>query len=290
MNTINSVHAVRGAAGSLSGATIQSPENRPPLPTPGVAGPADYQDALLLLMHADIQQGAATKALGQAQIAAHKQAIDTNRKKEAQAVAEQQKAENESHGFWAKLKKFAGTVAKIAAVAAAAVSAVFSGGATLVAIAAIAAVALSGGAMVVRETRMFGDLSDKVGLGMDIASAVVGMAACGAGVLGAVKAADETAKAVKIVTAGAQLTGALATGTSAVAGGFVAGYQHDADLSAVDAESARAQMATHSRDRQMVMDWLASVSDLEADATNTTMRTLEACNQATNIAIAGIRA
>jgi hypothetical protein len=290
MSAISPAHSVRPAGELLHASGVQPSPGRSPLPSPGVAGPADYQDAVLLLMRADVQQGVASRALGRTQIDAHKHALDTNRKKEAQAVVEQQKAEKESHGFWAKLKKFAGTVAKIAAVAAAAVSAVFTGGATLVAIAAIAAVALSGGAMVVRETRMFGSLSDKVGLGMDIASAVVGIAACGAGALSAVKAADETAQAVKVVTAGAQLTGAVANGTSAVAGGVVAGYEHDADLAAADAAEARSRMQTASRDRQMVMTWLAQVVDVEADAASTTMKTLEACNQATNIAIGGIRA
>lgn len=271
--------------------------SRAPLPAPGIAGPADYQDALLLLMSADVRQSAADKAFGQAQVTANKAAAETSRKREAQAVAEQAKAEKESHGFWAKLKKFAGTVAKVAVVAAAAAGAVFTGGATLVALAAIAALALSGGAMVVRETRMFGNLSDKIGLGLDIASAVIGVAACGAGIYGAATttasaaaAASQTATAVKVAVAGAQLTGAAANGTSALAGGFVAGYQHDADLAAVDAESARAQLETHAHDRQLIMTWLAQVSDLEADAISTTMKTIEGCNHANDLAIGGVRA
>jgi len=262
---------------------------RTPLPSPGVAGPADYQDALMLLMRDEVQQASANKLIGQAQARAVKEASAANLKKELNALAEQRKAEKESQGFWSKLKKFAGTVAKVAAVVAAVAGSVFSGGSTLVAAAAIVAVGLSGGATLVRETRMFGDLSDKIGLGMEIASAVIGIAGCGIGILQAGRAAEQTATWARVTTSAAQLTGGAATATSAAAGMVVAGHQHDADEAAADAADARGRMEIQALEKQMIIEWLERVSELEADATDTTVRTLEGCSQAADVAIAGVR-
>jgi hypothetical protein len=198
---------------------------------------------MLLLMRADLQQGAASKLLGHAEVERNREAVKTFRKKEAQAAAEQQKAERESHGFWAKLKKFAGTVAKITAVVAAVAGSVFTGGASLVAVAAIVAVGLSAGATVVRETHMFGKLSDKIGLGMEIAGAVIGVAAGGAGALQTAQVANQATTVAKVTASSAEVVGATATATGAVAGGVVAGYQHDADIAAANGEDARCTSA-----------------------------------------------
>jgi hypothetical protein len=277
--------------GSVRTASHSAPTGaRAALPSPRLAGPAGYQDALLLLMQDEVQQASANKAIGALQARSAKEAIAKNLKKELDALAEQRKAEKESHGFWNKLKKFAGTIAKVAAVVASVAGSVFSGGSTLLIAAAIVSVALSGGAMVVRETKMFGDLSDKIGLGMDIASAVVGVAGCGAGLLKlGGTAVEQTATWAKVTSSAAQLTGGAATAAGAVAGGFVAGAQHDADLAAADAEDARGRMEISTRERQMVIDWLERVSDLEAESTDITVRTLEGCSQAADVAIAGVR-
>jgi hypothetical protein len=264
---------------------------RAPLPSPGIVGPADYQDASILLLQADVMQSSMNKVLGQGQVERNREAIKTYRKKEAEAVAAQEKAERESHGFWAKLKKFAGTVAKVAAVVAAVAGSVFTGGTSLVAVAAIVAAGLSAGAMVVKETHMFGKLSDKIGMGMEIASAVIGVAACGAGALGAgEQAAAETPTWAKVTVAGAEATGAAATATGAGAGCVVAGYQHDADEAAADGEDARGRMQMKQSEQQTVIDWLKQVSQYEADATDATIKTIDGCNQAAKIAIAGVRA
>jgi hypothetical protein len=276
--------------GCATAATNARVGARAPLPAPGIAGPADYQDALMLLMRDDVQQASARKIIGQAQLRAAKEATAKNLKKELDAIAEQRKAEKESHGFWNKLKKFAGTIAKVSAVVAGVAGSVFSGGSSLLLVAAVVAVSLSAGAMVVRETRMFGDLSDKIGLGMDIASAVIGIAGCGVGLLKVgEQAAQQTATWAKVTTASAQLTGGAATATGAAAGVVVADYQHDADLAAADAADARGQMEIQIRERQMIIEWLERVSDLEAESTDITVRTLEGCSQAADIAIAGVR-
>ncbi len=155
--------------------------------------------------------------------------------------------------------------------------------------------------MVVRETQMFGALSDKIGLGMDIASAVVGIAGCGVGLLSAAQAAEsggtlaatqaaqQTAAWGKATAASAQLTGAAATGAEAAAGVVVADHQHDADLAAANAADARGKMEMLARDKQMIMEWLERVSELEAESTDITVRTIEGCSQASDIAIAGVR-
>jgi hypothetical protein len=288
MNGVTSARPV-GAAGIAPGISIGRAGGRAPLPAPGIAGPADYQDATLLLLRADVQQASANKLLGLAEVTRNGEAVKTYRKKEAQALAEQQKAERESHGFWAKLKKFAGTVAKVAAVVVAVAGSVFTGGSSLVIAAAIVAASLSAGAMVVKETHMFGKLSDKIGMGMEIASAVIGVAAGGAGALQAAEKAQQTATWAKVVVAGAQVTGATATATGAAAGVVVAGYQHDADLAAADGEDARGRVQMKESERQGVIDWLTHVSQSEAEDTDVTIKTIEGCQHATDVAIAGVR-
>ena len=278
------------ASGAGYGASMPSVGGRAPLPSPGLAGPADYQDATLLLMRADVMQSSVDKLFGRSEIERNGRAVKEYRKKEAEAVAKQEKAERESHGFWAKLKKFAGTVAKVAAVVVAVAGSVFTGGSSLIAAAAIVAASLSAGAMVVKETHMFGKLSDKIGLGMEIASAVIGVAACGAGALQAGETATQVPTWAKLTVASAQVTGATATATGAAAGVVVAGYQHDADLAAADGEDARGRTQIKESERQTVIDWLTHVSQLEADETDVTMKTIEGCNQASQIAIAGVRA
>jgi hypothetical protein len=268
-----------------------------PLPPPGIATPSDYQDALLLLMHDEVQQGSANKLVGQAQARKTKEATAVSLKKELEAIEDQRKAEKEANGFWSKLKKAAGTIAKIAAVVACVAGAVFTGGASLVGVLAIAALCLSGSAMLVRETKMFGKDSDTVGLGLDVAAAVVGIAACGAGLANVGTAASSAATsaataadtAAKTTATTAQVAGAVATGTEAAATVVVADHQHDADMAAADAENARGQMEILSRERQMIMDWLQQVSELEAEATETTVRTIEGCSKATDVAIAGVK-
>lgn len=243
----------------------------------------------MLLMKDEVQQASANKLIGQAQAKAVKEASAKNLKKELDALAEQRKAEKEAQGFWSKLKKFAGSVAKVAAVVAGVAGAAFSGGSTLVAAAAIVAVGLSAGATVVRETRMFGDLSDKIGLGMEIGAAVIGVAGCGVGAFQAQKVAEQTATWAKVTTAAAQVTGGAATATSAAAGVVIAGHQHDADEAAADAADARGWMEMQVTEKQMIIEWLERVSELESEATDTTVRTLEGCSQAADVAIAGVR-
>lgn len=281
------------ATGAAFGATTQGigAGARAPLPSPGIVGPADYQDASLLLLRADVMQGSANKLLGQADVERNRKAVKTYRKKEADAVAAQEKAERESHGFWAKLKKFAGTVAKVAAVVVAVAGSVFTGGSSLIAAAAIVAAGLSASAMVVKETHMFGKLSDKIGLGLEIASAVIGVAACGAGLLQAgEQAATQVPTWAKATVAGAEATGAAATATGAAAGVVVADYQHDADEAAADGEDARGRVQMKQSEQQSVIEWLKQVSQFEADATDATIKTIDGCNQAAKIAIAGVRA
>lgn len=284
------VGTIRGAPRARAAASTSL--GPAPLPAPILGSASDLQDAVLLLMRADIQQGAADRQIGQVQLRNSRAATATTLKKKLDALAEERQAEKESHGFWASLKKSAGTIAKIAAVVACAAGAVFTGGATLVGIAAIVALGFSASAMVVRETQLFGKSSEDIAFGLNVTAAVVGIAACGAGLLNAgeqAAAMTSTQLAAKAVQTGAQGASGISAGTAVVAGCYVAGYQHDAERAAADVEDARGKMELQARDRQMIIAWLEQVSGFESDAKKTAVRTIEECSKPTDIAINGVK-
>lgn len=272
-------------------ARVGAPVVRSLLPPPPIAGPADYQDAVMILMAAQVDQAGADRSSAAVQAQKIKVASERAMNDGLQANARQREAERAARGFWGFLKKIAGAVAKIAAAVAAAALAVFSGGATLPAICAVATIALSGGAALVRETRMFGELSDKVGMGLDIAA----IATCGTGAIAglagaAPKVVDSASAVMSKVANGAQL---VAAGGSAVAGAstaVVAGFQREADLAVADGEAAREKQQLSARERQSLGEWVQRIREIESDAHQSTTKLLEGMHDATNVAINGMRA
>jgi len=259
------------------------------LPAPVIATPADFQDATMVLMAAQVGQCATDRQAAGARQQQIKSASETNMNKELEANAKQREAERAASGFWGFLKKIAGAIAKVAAVVASTVSAVFTGGATLPMACAIATIALSGGAMLVRETKMFGELSAKIAGAMDLGAAVTslggGLAASGAGA--AVDATTTTMRKVGSVASGVD-AGAKLVGAGA--GVVVNAFERDAAYAVADAEEARGKMQLLAQERQMLIEWFGQIAEVEKDAIEGTTKTLAGMQQATEVAIAGVRA
>lgn len=288
---MSAVPPVRAAASAGGAARATAQRSLPLLPPPPIASPADFQDATIILFASQIGQSANDRRAAEAQMQRVKTASDDNMNKELGAAAKQREAERAARGFWGFLKKLAGAIAKIAAVVVSTVSAVFTGGSTLALAAAIATIALSGGAKIVRETRLFGALSDKIAMGMDIgAAATGGLGAFASGASAATSAADATTATMRKVGAVAQGVGAGASATASAAGAVVAGFQHDADLALADAEDARGKTKMLAQERQLLIEWFGQIAQVERDAFESTTKSLEGMQQATQIAITGVRA
>jgi hypothetical protein len=159
------------------------------------------------------------------------------------------------------------TVAKVALAVGAVAATVATGGAGSPLL-VCAALALSAGGMVVSETKAFGNASDAVAAGMEIASGVL--------TLGAGFATTATAVA-PAASSGAKLAGTVSTTANAVGGGaeVVGGAIHvEVGECAADAQyaAADAQQALHQMDR---MDRLVrSVIDNATDDDKSRERTL----------------
>jgi hypothetical protein len=155
-----------------------------------------------------------------------------------------------SPGFWRDLEQGALWVAKVAAVVGSAASTVATcgaAGATL----ALAGVALAAGGEVVSRTRMFGDASTAVAMGLDIAGAVGGLAGTVVTTTSAV-ATTADAALVKLGTA-AEVT---AGGATVVEGGAHirnADFEARAQNAAADAmEAARAEARMETLVQQVI--------------------------------------
>lgn len=261
------------------------------LPAPDMSGLASTQEALTILYALRAHQGVTETRTVETEMARRKEQSRVELARELAALEAASRAEREASGFWGKLKSLAGTVAKIAGVVAGAAAIVASGGAAMPLAVGIAAVALSAGGTVVRETKAFGEASDKVALGMEIAGATVGLGGAVATALGlgAAAAATGTAAAANAVGTTAQAAGALATGTSAGVGIRIAQLRSEEEHARADAEDARGQMAARQREVQMLVQALAGAKEAERDALDTTIKAIESCNQAADVAIAGVR-
>jgi hypothetical protein len=259
-------------------------------PAPDFGGLAGLQDALSVLYADRLEQGKRDVRAVDVQARQQQRATDVEQKKLTTAIAEQRKAERESKGFWADVKKVASTVAKIATVVASAAAIIMSGGAGAPLVLGVAALALSAGGMAVRELKLLGKDSESVGMGMELAGAAAGAAGAAAGAInaGATASAKATTAAQTIKT-GAQVTGAAATGLSATAKVVVAGYVRDSELAAADIEEARGLIAQHQRETRFLIDSLEAAKEAERDALAGTMSAIEACNNATAVAISGVR-
>lgn len=260
------------------------------LPAPDLTGLANTQDALTVLYALRIEQGHAETQSVEVAVTRQKEQSAVQLRRELAAMEAARQAEREASGFWGKLKSVAGTIAKVAAVVAGAAAIVASGGTAAALVVGIAAVALSAGGTVVRETKMLGKDSDKIALGMEVAGAAMGMGGAAAAALGAAPAATSTASsAVATVGTTAQATSAAATGVGAAAGIRVAHLHADADHARAQAEDARFRMAANQRETDFLLRTLAEAKEAEQAALDTTIKAIEGCNQAADVAIAGVK-
>ncbi len=136
-----------------------------------------------------------------------------------------------SPAFWNDLEQGALWVAKVAAVVGSVAATVATGGAAAATLAG-AAVLLSVGGEVVTRTRMFGDASTAVGLGMDLAGCLGGGAAC---LLPS--AASSATNLARVGVAATGFSGA-ATATAGAAHVENAGFASAAQSAAADATAA----------------------------------------------------
>lgn len=289
MNAVGGASAASFARGPVA-MRLPATASLLPAPTSDFAGFGVLQDELLVAYSDRVKQGANEARSVGVDIVHHRQATAIEQKKMTEARERQQAAERASRGFWAKLKKVATVVAKVAALVASAAGAVATGGTGLAFAVAVAGLALSGGGMAVRELKLFGKNSDKIGMGLEIAGAVLSVAGAGAGALsGGAEAASEGAKLAANVRDGAVIVGAGATATAAVATVKVAGYARDSQRAEADVEEARARLDQHQMATHFLIQSLETAMQAERDALAGTTKAIEACNQATDVAIAGVR-
>lgn len=262
------------------------------LPAPGLVTPVDVQEGALALEALQSRQGRNDMKDVELQVNRFRAASAEQTKKMMEAIRKMEEAEREKeHGFWASLKSIAGTVAKIAAVVAAGASIAVSGGAALPLIAGIAAVTLSGGGMLVRETRLFGDASDKVALGLEIGGAVCGLGGAAVALFAKGAAVASTAASVtKSIGGGAQIVNGVAMAGSSAATVALADLGRDAKRAETDAEEARGDIERNHQKEQQLIDWLEGMKESERQFVENTRGVLEAANEAANAAVAGVRA
>lgn len=261
------------------------------LPPPGLVTGADLAEGALALEALTTKQGRSDVKDVELQVARFRRASAEQTKKMLEAIQRQRELEKEEHsGFWAKLKSIASSVAKIASVVAAAASIVASGGATLPMVAGIAAVALSGGGMAVRELRLFGGASDKIGLGMEICGAATGLGGAAAAIfLRGAAATGALASAGKVVSASASGVNASALAGASAGGVVVAGIARDADREQANAEEAKGEVDRRHDESQQLIDWLRAVKASEREYVESTAKVIEASNQAAGAAAAGVK-
>lgn len=260
-----------------------------PPPASDFAGLGNVEDGLLVAYADRIKQGAIEVKAAGSRVTEHKAAVAIEQKKMAEARERQQAAERASHGFWAKLKKVATTIAKVASLVASAAAVVCTAGTGAPFAVAVAGLVLSGGGMAVRELKLLGKDSDKIGMGMELCGAAVGLGGALGGAAAGVQVASQTAKIADGVRTGALVVGAAAAGVAGAATVKVAGYERDSGHAAADAEEASAHIAQHQLESRLVIEVLKSAKEAESDALAGTTKAIEACNQATEVAIAGVR-
>ncbi|MBX3223781.1 MAG: hypothetical protein KF795_24930, partial [Labilithrix sp.] len=260
------------------------------LPVPDPAGLGDVEAGLLSLYALQSKQSAMAARDAELQVRTNQRANKAQLDAFKQAMQRQQNAERKARGFWAKFKKVAGTVAKIASVVASVAAVACSGGAALPLAVGIAGVALSGGGMAVRELKLLGKDSDKVGMWMEIGGAGIGLGSAAAAALGlTAAAASGGSSAMRTVGTGATLTNAGATGMAAGARIAIADHQHDADNAAVDGEASRLAMERLNREAKLIIESSESAAEASKEALVSTQKALESCNRAADVALAGVR-
>lgn len=290
MNAVGGLSAPSLVGRSSTSAVLGPAASLLPRPATDIAGFGGLQDELLVAYADRLKQGANEARSVGVDVVQHRQATAIEQKKMTEARERQQAAERASHGFWAKLTKVAKSIAKVAALVAGAAATVATGGTGAPFAIAVAGLALSGGGMAVRELKLLGRDSDSVGFGLEVAGAVVGAAGAVAGAMKtAGAAASATARIAGQVRGGAMLVGAAATGAAAVGTVKVAAYARDGRLAEADAEEARGRLERHQSETHFLVEALDAAMAVEREALAGTAQAIDACNRATDVAIAGVR-
>lgn len=294
MNGVTSASATSSTAHARGpvAARAAPPGSLPPPPAPDFAGVGSLQDALLTAYADRVAQGLNNARTVQAGVVNHRKDSAIQQKKMEEARSAQRAAERESRGFWSKLKKVASTVAKIAAVVAGAAACVASAGTGAPFVIAVAAMALSTGGTAVRELKLLGKDSDKIGAGMELTGAALSVGSAGASALStSATAASASSNAVTAtrVSSAATAVSATATVTSAGAGIGVAYHEREARMSEADFAKAQAAMDQHRVETRMLIAAYEAAEEAERDALAGTIKAIEATNQAATVAINGVR-
>jgi hypothetical protein len=178
--------------------------------------------------------------------------------------------------FWSDLEIGAKIVAAIAAVAATVVSC-----GTLGPVVVGVAIALSAAGFVVQQTHCLGKASEWVGLGCQLAAAVI---TCGAGL--ASSAATVSSSAAETANTAASATAAGATAVAGAAHIEESGFQADAARAQADAVQAQGRMQTMQELEQWAVDTLQEQSDAHRQAMNSLNGAIQTNEQASLIAAA----
>jgi hypothetical protein len=258
-----------------------------PAPDPvGLAGLEDGLSALYAMQNEQMMQACRGAELD---VAAREKQIAEQRALEKAATERQAAAMRKSHGFWASLKKVASTVAKIAVVVAGAAAVVASGGAALPLAVGIAGVALSAGGAAVSELKLLGKDSEKIGMGLEIAGAVVGLGGSAAAALGVRALVGTGSTVVKTIGTAAQVTNAAGTGASAAATIAIADYERDAGHAGADVQAAVFAIERGRRETKAIIESSEEGMAASRDALAATRGAIEATGRAADAAIAGVK-
>ncbi|MCL2776727.1 MAG: hypothetical protein FWD73_01895 [Polyangiaceae bacterium] len=299
MNGLNGVSGTTRVHGVSSSNDASSAGSSAPklLPQPDLTGFIDIEDAVITLMAMQAKNDNLELKDVQGEVSDKQTQIKANYKKMMDAIDSQIRAESKKHGFWAKLKKIALPVAKIAAVVAAVAVTVASFGAAApaAAIIAVAALALSMGGELVKDTKLFGKYSAWIGLGMEIGGAVLGFGgtlaySAPSALSDAVSTTSDVADVANGIGTGAKVTSGLAIGAGAAADVKLAGYDRDAENALADQDDAQYKMQQMHQAITMLFNWLQSYEEAESGMMKTTTDTLKSCEAGAQGAIAGVSA
>lgn len=299
INAASNVNALRAPhPGGVVART--APTGLLPPPTVDLAGVGDVEDALVGFFGEQAKQSASAMRLADAEARGHKAVSSAQNQRAQGEITKRVKAEREAKTFWGKLKKLASSIAKIATTIASAVATVMSAGTAGAFAVSMAALVLSTSGTAIKEFKLLGKASDKVGLGFEIAGAVASVgglvvnavksAASGANAAaGAAEATSTTTKVLSTVEKSATIVGATATVAGA---GFrikEADCVRDAELAAAEEEDARGIAEMRDRQVRAVIETMKTAHEAETDALNATRSAIEACHRATEVAIAGVK-
>ena len=300
INATSNVNAFRGPIAAGTNAKVASGGLLPP-PSLDLGGVADVEDALIGFFGEQAKQSASTMRLADAEARGHKAVSSAQNQRAQDEISKRVKAEREAKTFWGKLKKLASSIAKIATTVASAVATVMSAGTAGAFAVSMAALVLSTSGTAIKELKLLGKASDKIGMGLELAGAVASAGslvvdAAKNAVSGAAKAAGAaagatgaTANALSTVQTTATVIGSATTAASAAFRIKEADCVRDAELAAAEEADARGLAEVRDRQVRAVIETMKAAHEAETDALNATRSAIESCQRATEVAIAGVK-